>query len=61
MKTKKTCPNCKTIFECEESTYCWCMDILKIHKEELDDQDCLCKKCLQEKYKERIFKVKKID
>jgi len=37
------------------------MDILKIHKEELDDQDCLCKKCLQEKYKERIFKVKKID
>jgi len=46
----KICTQCKSIFECEASTTCWCMNLTKIPQCDINkDKDCLCKNCLAKK------------
>ena len=56
IKLNKVCPNCKKTFECQSDSTCWCTNQPKIQRQDLTDEDCFCKECLLEKYKEKLFK-----
>jgi len=52
---EKKCSECGSLFTCEEDTgTCWCASLPKLSKDEIDDGDCVCKKCLLKKYKKKI-------
>lgn len=42
---QKVCANCERLFECMESTECWCNKLDGVHKPSAN-LDCLCKECL---------------
>lgn len=53
---KKTCSKCNSTFDCEVSPSCWCNSFPKMTQSEINNDDCLCKNCLLEKYREKLTK-----
>jgi hypothetical protein len=51
---KEKCPNCNGIFECKNSSDCWCTSVPKLPECAIDSQKCLCKDCLDKKYREYL-------
>jgi hypothetical protein len=52
----KKCPKCGNIFDCKGIWGCWCITYPPLKKEQIsEDEDCFCKKCLKEKYFEKLF------
>lgn len=49
----KKCSVCNSSFECNASSDCWCMELDKLQKDEIDDCECLCKNCLLNKINRR--------
>ena len=48
-------------FTCEEDAItCWCSSLPKLSKDQISDDDCMCKKCLLTKYKEKLFKTDEV-
>lgn len=54
---RKKCQKCNLEFECDESATCWCFKEPGIRKEDIQFNNCVCKKCLQEQYKERLLGI----
>ena len=59
-KLEKKCSKCGSLFACESDITCWCTTFPKLTKKELDDNDCMCKKCLLEKYRNKLMKTDEI-
>ena len=60
-KLEKKCSECGSSFTCEEdATTCWCASLPKLSKDEIGDGDCMCKNCLQKKYRKRLLKTDEI-
>ena len=58
---EKKCSECGSSFTCEEDTVsCWCTSLPKLSKEQISDDDCMCKKCLLKKYSKKILKIDEI-
>ena len=58
---EKKCSECGSSFTCEEdATTCWCASLPKLSKDEISDGDCMCKNCLQKKYRKRLLKTDEI-
>ena len=53
----KKCAECGDDFSCENDISCWCGDFPKLSEGEIDDKDCLCKRCLLTRYRKRILDV----
>jgi len=51
------CEECRGSFSCENDITCWCMDFPKLSKNEIDEKDCLCRKCLLTRYRKKILYV----
>lgn len=52
---EKKCSICNVIFECDNSNSCWCMKFPKLTIEDIDDSECVCKKCLLKKYEKKLW------
>ena len=52
---EKICKRCNSKFECEESSSCWCFAEKGLRNDEIQYENCVCKKCLQLQYKERLL------
>jgi len=52
---KKNCIICNVPFECDALLNCWCTEVSKLSKNDIDDRDCMCKNCLLKKYQERLI------
>ena len=60
-KLEKKCFECGSSFTCEEdAATCWCASLPKLSKDEIDDGDCVCKKCLLKKYRKKLLKTDEI-
>ena len=60
-KLKKKCSECGNPFTCEEDAIsCWCAILPKLSKEQINDGDCVCKKCLLKRYKKKILNIDEI-
>jgi len=59
-KLEKKCSECGSLFTCESDVTCWCNTFPKLTKKELDDNDCMCKECLLEKYRKKLMKIDEI-
>ena len=59
-KLEKKCSKCGNLFACENDVTCWCTTFPKLTKKELDDNDCMCKECLLEKYRKKLMKIDEI-
>jgi len=57
---EKKCSECGSSFICENDTTCWCFSSPKLSKEQITDGDCICKKCLLKKYKQKLFQTNEI-
>jgi len=58
---EKKCSECGSSFICEEdANTCWCASLPKLSKDEISDDDCLCKNCLSKKYREKLLKTDEI-
>ena len=58
---EKKCTECESLFICEEDAVtCWCASLPKLSKDEIDDGDCVCKKCLLKKYRKKLLKTDEI-
>ena len=53
----KKCAECSDDFSCDNDISCWCADFPKLSKNEIDDKDCLCRRCLLVKYRKKILDV----
>ncbi len=54
----KKCQKCNSEFECKESPSCWCFQEVGLRNDEIKFDNCVCQKCLQLQYKERLTGVK---
>ena len=45
------------VFECDNSTSCWCTKVSKLQQNEINDNDCMCKDCLLKKYQKRFIQT----
>ena len=60
-KLEKKCSECGSSFICEEdANTCWCASLPKLSKDEISDDDCVCKNCLSKKYREKLLKTDEI-
>ena len=57
---EKKCSECGISFTCENDTTCWCTDFPKLRKEQINDGDCMCKRCLLKKYRKKLLKIDEI-
>ena len=57
---EKKCSKCESLFDCESDATCWCSTFPKLTKEEIDETDCMCKRCLLEKYRKKLMKIDEI-
>lgn len=47
---EKKCSNCNKSFECLNSIQCWCNKFSKLNEIQcVDNCDCFCQECLEEK------------
>ena len=53
----KKCQRCNLEFECKELSSCWCFQETGVGNDEIQFDNCVCKKCLQLQYRERLFGV----
>jgi len=53
----KKCQKCNSEFECEESPSCWCFQEVGLRNDEIKFDNCICQKCLQLQYKEKLTGV----
>jgi len=53
----KNCQSCNLEFECKESIFCWCFQEPGLKNDEIEYDDCVCKKCLRLQYRERLLRV----
>ncbi len=54
---RKNCSSCGSQFSCDNNITCWCTNFPKLPKEEIDENDCLCRECLLNRYKKKILGV----
>ena len=54
---RKNCSECGTKFSCDNSISCWCSNFPKLTKEQIDDNDCICRECLLIRYRKKILDV----
>ena len=60
-KLEKKCSECGSSFICEEDAVaCWCASLPKLSKEQINDNDCMCKKCLLKKYRKKLVNADEI-
>ncbi len=58
---EKNCSECGSLFICEEDAVtCWCASLPKLSKDQINDGDCMCKKCLLKKYRKKLMKADEI-
>ena len=58
---EKKCSECGSPFICEEDEVaCWCASLPKLSKDQLNDSDCMCKKCLLRQYRKKLFKTDEV-
>ena len=48
---------CGDSFSWDNDISCWCADFPKLPKNEIDEKDCLCKRCLLTRYRKKILDV----
>ncbi len=53
----KKCQKCNSKFECKESPSCWCFQEIGLRNDEIQYDNCACKKCLQLQYRDRLLGV----
>ena len=51
----KKCIQCDTEFNCKTDDKCWCFELPKILN--VDNGDCLCRKCLNKKIENEKNKI----
>ena len=54
---RKNCSECGTEFSCDNSFSCWCSNFPKLTKEQIDDNDCICRECLLIRYRKKILDI----
>tara|TARA_B100001179_G_scaffold33263_1_gene20633 strand:+ start:6 stop:257 length:252 start_codon:yes stop_codon:yes gene_type:complete len=60
-KLEKKCSVCGNSFVCEEdANTCWCASLPKLSMDQINDDDCMCKKCLLKKYRKKLLKIDEI-
>ena len=52
---RKNCSECGPEFSCDNSFSCWCSNFPKLTKEQIDDNDCICRECLLIRYRKKFL------
>ena len=53
----KKCAECGNDFSCSNNISCWCSDFPKLSKNQIDENDCLCRSCLLTRYRKKILDI----